>query len=165
MEGLISTFHLDIKLLVAQLVNFFIVLFVLYKFAYKPLLSKMNERTAQIEKGLTDAQKAQEALANAEKTREERVIAAKKEAKQILQEAQEMADKNKEDLVNTAKQEAQKVLDDAKKQISLEKEKMLSQVQQEIGSLVVLATEKVIDQKLSESKDKELINNAVGQVQ
>ena len=56
MEEIIKTFHIDWKLLIAQAVNFAIVVFALYKFAYKPLLKTMNERTAKIEQGLKDAE-------------------------------------------------------------------------------------------------------------
>jgi F-type H+-transporting ATPase subunit b len=83
MDGIIEAFHLDIKLIIAQLINFTIVLAVLYKLVYKPLLKTMNERTGKIEKGLKDAQESQAQLEKAEKTRDEKIKEAKKEARQI----------------------------------------------------------------------------------
>jgi len=58
MEELISTFHIEWQLIIAQLVNFAIVLFVLWKFAYNPILKTLNDRTKKIEKGVKDAEDA-----------------------------------------------------------------------------------------------------------
>ena len=58
MDELIKTFHIELNLLVAQIVNFSIVLFVLYRFAYAPILKTLNSRTGKIEKGLKDAESA-----------------------------------------------------------------------------------------------------------
>ncbi len=55
MDSLVETFHLDVKLLIAQVINFAIVFLVLYYFALKPLLNVMNDRSAKIEKSLEDA--------------------------------------------------------------------------------------------------------------
>ena len=62
MEELIQTFHIDWKLLIAQLINFAIVLFVLWKFAIKPLSKTMDKRTNDIEKSIDDAKKIEENL-------------------------------------------------------------------------------------------------------
>ena len=77
MEELVKTFHIDAGLLLAQLVNFLIVLVVLYKFAYKPILKTLNDRTGKIEKGLKDAEDAQIKLAEMEKKEKEILTKAK----------------------------------------------------------------------------------------
>jgi F-type H+-transporting ATPase subunit b len=165
MDELTKVFHIDVKLLIAQAVNFSIVILVLYKFAYKPLLKAMNERAGVIEKGLEDAKEAAKHLEDAGKEREERITEAKKEARVILEEARKMADKNKEEMVGKAKEETQKVVLEAKNQIMMEKEKMLREVKQEIGQLVVLATEKVLQNSRNEDLDKALIDAAIKEVQ
>ena len=104
MEEIIKTFHIDWKLLVAQAVNFAIVVFALYKFAYKPLLKSMNERTAKIEQGLKNAELSQQELAKAETGRKEEIIKAKKEARKIIEEAMEQANENQEKIVASAKE-------------------------------------------------------------
>ena len=161
MEELIKTFHIDWKLLVAQVINFGIVVFVLFKFAYKPLLKHMNERTETIEKGLDDARKAQEKLEKAEEEKSGKLKEARLEALGILEEAGKQAEKNKETIVGEARKEAEKVVVQAKKQIEMEKEKMLKEVKQEVGELVVSATEKVIGKKMKEEDDKRLIDEVV----
>ncbi|HHX58198.1 MAG TPA: F0F1 ATP synthase subunit B [Candidatus Moranbacteria bacterium] len=161
MEEIIKTFHIDWKLLIAQAVNFAIVVFALYKFAYKPLLKTMNERTAKIEQGLKDAELSQEKLAEAETRKKEEIIKAKKEAKKIIEEAMEQANENQEKIVANAKERAEKVTVEAKEQIQQEKEKMLLEVRQEIGELVLLTTEKIIDEKIKKDGDQEIIANSI----
>lgn len=161
MDELIKTFHIDIKLLVAQMINFGIVVFVLYRFAYKPLLKHMNDRSSVIQKGLDDAKKAQDQLESAGKTREEKIQQAKLEAREIFEQAQQQAEKNKDAVVTEARKEAEKVVAEAKTQILSEKEKMLLEAKNEIGGLVALATEKIVKKKMDQQIDNDLIEEVV----
>jgi F-type H+-transporting ATPase subunit b len=161
MDQLISTFHIDVKLLIAQAVNFGLVVFVLYKFAYKPLLKHMNDRSAIIEKGLDDAKRAQEELENVKKNQEVKIQETKKQVKELLESAQKQAEKNKENTVADAKQAAEKVVVKAKEQIAFEKEKMLKEVKTEVAELVIMATEKILETKVDEKTDGDLIAKSI----
>lgn len=161
MDGIIEAFHLDIKLLIAQLINFTIVLVVLYKLVYRPLLKTMNERTAKIEKGLEDAQKSAEQLEQAEKTRDDKIKEAKKEAKEILEKMRGLAEKNKEEMIRKAEKEANGIVKSAKEEIESEKKKTIKEVRQEIGELVGVALEKVLDDKQSGKVDEKIIEQAI----
>jgi F-type H+-transporting ATPase subunit b len=161
MGELINTFHIDWKLIIAQAVNFGIVLFVLWKFAYDPILKTLNDRSQKIEKGIRDAESAGKKLAETEEKEKEVLVAARKEAQVILTKAEDLAKKNKEDLENSAKVQADKIMTDAKAQIEEEKNKMLKEVKAEIGDLIVSATEKIIGEKLDKNKDKDLIEKAI----
>ncbi len=161
MDELIKTFHIDIKLLLAQTVNFGIVVFVLYKFAYKPLLKHMSDRSSVIEKGLDDAKEAQNQLEKAEKTKEDKIQQAKLQARKILEQARYQVEKNKELAVAEARKEAKKVIAQAKVQLSSEKEKMLIETKSEIGNLVALATEKIVKKKMDQQINNELVEDVV----
>ncbi len=161
MEQIFNTFHIDWKLLIAQAINFAIVVAVLYKFAYKPLMKHMKERTNKIDQGLKDAENARKQLEKAQDEKEAEIVKAKKEARLILEGAQKQAEKNKGATVAEAKEEAEKVVQQAKKQIEGEKEKMLVEVRSEVGQLVVAATEKVVDEKIDDKKDRKLVEEAV----
>ncbi len=105
MEELVKTFHIDIKLILAQLVNFFIVLAVLYKFAYKPVLQLLNDRTAKIEKSLDDAKKIEEKLFAQEEEYKKIIAEARRESQAILEKANVLADQKQEAMVTKAKEE------------------------------------------------------------
>jgi F-type H+-transporting ATPase subunit b len=161
MDELIKTFHIEVNLLVAQMVNFAIVLWVLYKFAYKPVLKTLNSRTNKIEKGLADADAAGKKLEEIVEKEKEVMAKAKKEAQEIIKIAEEQAKANSMSIVLEARNQSEKLLISAKSQIEQEKNKMLSEVKGEIANLVVLATEKIIGEKLDKEKDKELIEKAI----
>lgn len=161
MEELIKTFHIDWKLIIAQLVNFAIVLFVLYKFAYGPIMKMMDERTKKIDKGLKDAEDSHKKLQEIAEKEKTVLVEARKQAQEIVAKAESAASKAKDEIAVEAKQQAQKILDDAAKKIELEKNQMLSEVKTQVAELVVAATGKVIDEKMNEGKDKELIEKAI----
>ena len=161
MEALVKTFHIDAGLLLAQLVNFIIVLLVLYKFAYKPILKVLNDRTDKVEKGIKDAESAQVKLAEMEKKEKEVLLKAKEEAQKIIQQAEKTAMANVQELEIKAKEQSEKTLAEAKKQIEQEKNKAVKEAKSEIANLVMSATEKIIGEKIDSNKDKELIEKAI----
>lgn len=161
MDELVKTFHIDASLLLAQFVNFTIVLLVLYKFAYKPILKTLNDRTGRIEKGLQDAEDAQNKLAEMEKKEKEVLAKAKEEGQKIIIAAEAMAAKNKEELIGEAKNQADKILVEAAKKLEEEKSKMIASVRSEVAGLVVMATEKILGEKIDSDKDKDLIKKAI----
>lgn len=161
MDALIGTFHIDYKILIAQIVNFTIVLFVLYKFAYGPLLKVMTDRTKKIEKGIKDAEEARKKLEETEVKEKAVLSEARREAQAIIDTAEKTALKNKEELLSEAKKKSDEIVINTQKQLEEEKKKMMGEIKSEIADLVVAATGKVIDEKLDEKRDKELIEKAI----
>ncbi|MCX6742714.1 MAG: F0F1 ATP synthase subunit B [Candidatus Parcubacteria bacterium] len=164
MESLISTFHLDLKLIIAQLVNFLIVAGILWFFALKPIMKIMKERTEKIEKGLKDAKSFEEKLAQAERDRLKTLSVAKKEAEILLEKASQEADANKKQMMSQAKGEIEKLVVGGKTQLASEKEKMVSEVKAEIGDLVVEATKKVLNTELDKKIDNKIIKEAIKEI-
>ena len=161
MDQLVSTFHIDWKLMLAQLVNFIIVLGVLYKFAYKPILKVLNDRTIKIEKGLKDAEIAQKKMEEIVIKEKEVMTEARREAQKILTEAESRGKKSQDEMVAEAKVKIDKTVEEAKNKIESEKAKMIQEVKTEISGLVVSATEKILGEKIDAKKDSELINQAI----
>jgi len=161
MEELVKIFHIDIKLILAQMVNFTIVLLVLYKFAYKPILKILNDRTEKIDKGLKDAENAARKMEEMTAKEKEILGEAKKEAQKIITEAEKVGTKNKEEIIIESNKQAEKILVDAEKKIESEKTKMFTEVKAEVADLIVAATGKIINEKLDTRKDKELIEKSI----
>lgn len=161
MSELITKLGIDWKLLLAQIVNFLVLLFVLYRFAYKPILEMLEKRTRKIEKGLKDANEAHRKLEESADMQKEILKKARSEAKEIVEKANLRAEKGKADIAAEAKVQAEKILVDAKRQINQKKDKMFAEVKAEIGQLVVAATEKVVGEKLNAEKDRTLIEKSL----
>ena len=161
MNELITTFHIDWKLIVAQLVNFAIILFVLKKFAYGPVMKLMNDRAKKIEKGLHDAEAAGKKLTEIEKEEKDILQQARAEAQKIAEKSENQAVKNAENIIALAEEQRKKMLQEAKEQLEVEKKKIVSEAKAEVGALIVQAAEKIIDEKMDSKRDKELIEKAI----
>lgn len=163
MSELLTKLGIDWKLLIAQIVNFLVLLFVLYKFAYGPIVAMLEKRQKKIEQGLKDAESARKNLEKSEEKQKEILKKARADFKVIVEKARTQAEKSKSEIVAKAKAQSEKILADAKTQIGKEKEKTIAEIKSEIGGLVIAAAEKVIGEKMDEKKDEELINKALDQ--
>ena len=161
MDSLIEVFHLDIKLFIAQVVNFAIVFGVLYHFAIKPIMAVMKERTAKIEKSLADAAAIENKLKEAEERQAAIITEAKKEASVILEKANVMAEKKKEEMITKAKNEIGAIINQEKVQMQTEKQTVLNEIRREVADLVVVSLEKVLGEKMDLEKDKEVIKKMI----
>ncbi len=158
---LLSNLGINGKLLLAQIVNFFVLLWVLKRFAYKPVLEALEERRDKIEKGLADAEKSQKKLIEIEEKEKKILAKARSEAQKIVEQAEQQAKKNQEEILKDANRRVEKSVEDANKKIEEEKNKMLSEVKSEVAKLVALATEKVVGEKINEEKDREIIDSVI----
>lgn len=161
MSELLTKLGIDWKLLIAQVVNFLVLLFVLWKFAYGPVLGMLDKRQKKIEKGLADAEEAGKSLEESAEKQKKIIQKAREEAKDIVEKAREQAEKSKSEIAAESKVQAEKIIANAKVEIEQEKNKMITEVKSEIGSLVMAATEKIIDEKMDEKKDKEIIGKSL----
>ncbi len=145
MDSLIGTFHIDWKLILAQIVNFGIVFFVLYRFAIKPLARVMDERKETIKKSLDDAKRHAALAEEAETLYNEELSKARIDAQALVKEMKTKVAQEKEAMLQEANADVQKVLAEGRKLLQDEKHHMIEEVEKEIANLVVLATEKVLN--------------------
>ncbi|MFZ1720533.1 MAG: F0F1 ATP synthase subunit B [Candidatus Moraniibacteriota bacterium] len=143
----LSNIGVDWKLLLAQVVNFGILLFILKRYAYQPMLKMMDERTAKIEKGLLDAEAAQVKLREMEEKERAVLAEARAEAKKILTETEESAKKRDALKVAETEERVKKLLADAEVKISDDRAKMLADAKGELAETVLLAVEKILREK------------------
>ncbi len=158
---LFNALGLNVKILIAQFINFAVLLFVFWKFGYTPMAKFLEGRRKKIEKGIEDAQKAEEKLEQIIEKEKNVLKKAKKEASKILDEARAQADDNRKKSIEKAKIDIGKVINKEKENIHLEKAETLKQIKAEVVDLVVLVVEKIIDQKMDNKKDKELIEKTI----
>ncbi len=154
---ILELFGVDWKLMAAQLVNFAIVVFVLWKFAIKPLMNTMEARNNEIEQGLSDAKAAADKLENTEKDIKGKLQETKAAAADILEAAKKQSDKNQAASVEKTKEEVEALIIKAKEQIDNEKSAMVSEVKGEVADMVVVALQKILSEGLSKEIDQKYI--------
>jgi F-type H+-transporting ATPase subunit b len=157
----IGTLGINLKLFIAQLINFGVILFVLWKWVFTPVAKKLQERTDKIEKSLNDADRISKEKQEFEAWRNSEIAAARKEASEVINASQTEAGKVKDQILNEAKAQQNQIVENAKIQIQQEKTKALVDAKSEIADLVTNAAEKILKSKLDSGKDKEFIMDAL----
>jgi F-type H+-transporting ATPase subunit b len=149
-----------LKQIHAQIISFSVVAFLLYKFAFKPVLATIDERQAKIEDGLNYAEEMKAKLADAETQHAARIREASLEAQQIIHEARETGKEMIEKQTREATERAEQTIANAEQAIELERKKMLADVREEIARLVVLTTSRVLSRELSTDERSRYVSSA-----
>ncbi|OGF18840.1 ATP synthase F0 subunit B [Candidatus Falkowbacteria bacterium RIFCSPLOWO2_02_FULL_45_15] len=164
MGEVISTFHIDVRLLIAQAVNFAIVFVILYYFGIKPLMKILTERSKKIEDSLKNATKIEKELQQTESKRAEVIKKAKQEANELLAEVERQGEERRHEMTAKAKEEIAKIVAKTKEDLAIDKAIMLKHVKEEAAEMIVNAVEKVLGKKLTNADDKKFIEEAVQEV-
>jgi len=157
MESIISTFHIDWKIIIAQAINFAIVFIVLYIFALKPLSKLMAERGEKIAKGINDATTNAKLLEETRAEYEAALSKARSEANKIFQDGKKEAEAKKVLMLEDAKKEVSMVIENGKKTLEVEKVKMVEDAKKEIIALVMASAEKLLGSKINGVFDEKTV--------
>lgn len=148
--GLLENFSSG--LFIIQSVVFLVLLFVLGKFAWKPILNAINEREVSIQDALNQAQLARDEMKNLKAENENIIREAKAERDAILKEAREIKEKIIAEAKDAAKSEGDKMIDQARQSIQAEKSAAMADIKSQIGALSVNIAENILQQKLDSSE-------------
>ena len=160
-QGIAETFGVDWPMLIAQSINFLIVAIVIWKFAFKNILSTIKEREKEIADSLKNADRIKLELEETEKKQHETLQEASLSAKKTVSEAQEKAKAFIEAQKEEARKQAEEIVAKATLAMEQEREKVLKEAREEIASLVILATSKVLDKELSEEEKNRFTKTAI----
>ena len=144
--GLLENFSSG--LFIIQSIIFLAVLFILAKFAWKPILNAINEREVSIQDALNQAQLARDEMKNLKAENEHIIREAKLERDSILKEAREIKDKIVTEAKEVAKVEGDKMIENARQSIIAEKSAAMADIKTQIGALSVNIAESLLKQKL-----------------
>jgi F-type H+-transporting ATPase subunit b len=152
------------KSLIIQAVNFIILLVLLTKLLYKPLMKKMDERTQAIQKSLDEAQAAR---AEAQKERDEfaaKIQAAHGEAQAIRAEALKEAAEEQRRLVDAAKAEAARLVTNARQELEQDVRRARQELRQEVADLAIAVSQQLIKKSLNDSEHRRIVDDAIARM-
>jgi F-type H+-transporting ATPase subunit b len=155
--------QLDPGLYIWTILTFVVLLALLAKFAWRPLLQALEERQAQIRKSLDDAQQARQELERVQHESAQLIARARVEADGIVSQSRADAERLRQELRETARAEAATVLKNAEKQIELQTVQAIRQIRNEAVDLSVLIAEKLIGRHLSKDDNERLIAETIEQ--
>lgn len=160
-ESVLASLGIDAQMFIFQLINFALVVAVLWFLILKPITKKMTERQKMIDESLDNAKKVQENLARSEKEYQTRIDEAKVESNKILEKSQVEAERLSNDIKNKAKKEIEGLVLQAREKIKEEKVEVMAGIKRETANLVVAAVEKILNEKMDEKKDKRIIEDSL----
>ena len=152
------------KSLIIQAVNFIILLVLLTKLLYKPLMKKMDERTQAIQKSLDEAQAAR---AEAQKERDDfaaKIQAAHGEAQAIRAEALKEAAEEQRRLVDAAKAEAARLVTSARQELQQDVRRARQELRQEVADLAIAVSQQLIKKSLNDSEHRRIVDDAIARM-
>jgi F-type H+-transporting ATPase subunit b len=158
------TFGVDWPHLIAQIISFSIVCILLYKFAYKRVLTMLEERRQRIAEGLANAEKSKAELAKAETQRQEILAKADAQANKLIEEARAAAARVLEQETQKAIGTAEQILAKAREAAAQDHARMLADLKREVGRLVVQTTATVTGKILTAEDQRRLAEETARQV-
>ena len=153
--------QLDPGLFIWTIITFLLVLFLLSKFAWKPLLKVLQEREDEIKSSLKDAEVAKAELEKVNLESEKILNNARAEARKIQAESKSVSEKQRDEIIHKAKEEAKKIVVNAESQIKMEKDLAIKQIQEKVIDLTFSISEKVIKKNLTTDDNQKIIKDSL----
>ena len=151
----------NIPSLLVFLVNFVILLGILYLFAYKPILKLLDQRSERIRESLEAAEQAKQQAAESEAKTQEHLQQARREGQVMLDQARVLAEKFREDEMTKAREEAEAFVARARQEIQQERDGAVEEVKSHFARLAIQAAERVIGQSLDAEAHRALIGQVL----
>ena len=147
--------------LLGQIINFGLLLVLLYFIGYRPIRKMLDERSKRIKEGVDQAELAKEAAARAEEEVQRRLDEARKDGQLVLAQAAEMGERLKAEAREEARREAEALIVRARAEIGMERDEAIDRLRQEFADLAILAAEKVINETLDKERHRRLIEEVL----
>ena len=158
---MLETLGIHFPSLAIFLVNFLLLLALLYLFAYKPILRLMDQRADRIRESLEAADRAREDAASSQEAIQEQITEARREGQRIMDQTREAAERFRTEEMDKARQEAEAFVERARTDIQRERDTALDEVRASFSDLAITAAERVIRRTLDRQAHEELITQVL----
>ncbi|MEN8192395.1 MAG: F0F1 ATP synthase subunit B [Bacteroidota bacterium] len=146
-------------LIVWVTLTFIVLLFVLKKLAWSPILNSLNEREEFIKNSLENAEKAQQEAEKLLQENKANLAKAEEEAQKVIAEGREYSEKIKNQMLEESKNEASKMIKEATSEIERKNQEAFNNLKDQVAEIAIEAAEKIIRSSLDKEKQKEIIDN------
>lgn len=149
---------IDPVLIIVYTINFFLVLFVLQRLAFKPIKAILERRRQEIESGLTAAERAQQEAAQQRAEFEKELAKAREASQEEARKAAEATEKMRQDILAAAQKEAEEIKARAKEEAQQERQQVADQLEKQAAELAMHMTRKVVGEAIDQNTQHKLIN-------
>lgn len=151
--------------LIVQILNFLLLLFILWWFLYRPFVAKMEERTQAIKKSLEEAQAARVEAQRQQEEHRARLQAAHAEAQAIREAALKEAADEQRRLIGAARQEAARIVESGRAEIEQDVRRAKEELRREVGELAIAVAERLIGKSLREEDHRRIVKESIAQLE
>lgn len=148
-------------LVIWTVITFLVLLFVLKKIAWKPILSALKDRENAIRESLEKAEKAKEEAHKILQENQATLLKAEEESKKIIEQSRQYAQKLKDQMLRDSKEQAQKIVEDASAEITQKKEAAFDELKTKVAEIAIQAAEKILHQNLDKDSHKKLVDRYI----
>jgi F-type H+-transporting ATPase subunit b len=163
-EGGGSIIDVDPGVVFWTIVTFIFLLIILKKFAWKPILTALDQRETAIKESLEKADRAREDAQKVLDQNQANLAKAEEESKQIINQSRAYAEKLKEQMIQESKEQAKKIVEEASAEIQRNKDAAFDELKAQIVEIVIQAAEKVLKENLDQEAQKKIVNKYIGEI-
>lgn len=146
------------------IVTFALLLGILWKFAWNPILGALEARERAIQKTIDDAERLQSEAEALLEEHEQKLAEARQEGNRILDEARQAGERMKQDILENARKESERVMERAERQLELETEQAIQTIRSRAADLALEAAEKILERSLTDADHRRLADEAVAEL-
>ncbi len=150
--------------LIAQIINFLILVFILKKFAFGRIFQAMSDRQARIANSLETAERERAAAEELKREYQEQLAQARTQAQAIVEKATKLAEQAKDDIMKEARAEHARLLKEAQDEIARERERAVADIRNEVVALSIAAASKIIAQNLDNEANAKLVSDFINKL-
>ncbi|MEA2575636.1 MAG: F-type H+-transporting ATPase subunit b [Chloroflexia bacterium] len=148
-----------------QMAAFLLLVFLLTRFAYRPIIKMLDDRANRIRESMEQAEQIRLDNQNAAKRAQEILAQAQAETREILAQANQMSQRTISAAQEEARQQREKILEDARTQIQTETQRAKEELRREVGRLAIMAASRVIGKSLDDQDHYRLVDEALSDVE
>jgi F-type H+-transporting ATPase subunit b len=152
---------INLSTLLAQIINFVILLGLLYLVAYKPIMRMFDERSRKVKESMEQTEYIKEKAAQVEEESKKRIEEASKEGQEVVARAVRTGEEARQKAQQEAKQDAEALIVRARMEIQRERDETIDELRKQVADLTILAAGKVIERSLDKEEHRQLIDKVL----
>jgi F-type H+-transporting ATPase subunit b len=164
LEGKIDLLEVNPGLIVWVILTFIVLLFVLKKVAWKPILAALDQREAAIKESLEKAEKAREEAQKVLDENQANIAKAEEESKKIIDQSRAYAEKLKDQMIRESKEQAKKIVDDAASEIERKQDAAFNELKNQVAEIAINAAEKILRESLNKESNKKIVDKYISDI-
>jgi F-type H+-transporting ATPase subunit b len=164
LEEKINLLEVNPGLIIWVIVTFIVLLWVLKKVAWKPILSALDQREAAIKESLEKAEKAKEEAQKVLDENKSNLAKAEEQSKKIIDQSRAYADKLKDQIIKDSKEQAKKIVDDASDEIERKKTAAFNDLKNQVAEIAINAAEKILKESINKESNKKIVDSYISSI-